>query len=103
MGEVERYGKVKVSTIRAAYNDMRSAIRAGDMDRAQEALDRYEQWAEFVFDERHARKIPEESDDFWDGGKPARWPTLADWLIALVCLVAVGAFIWATGLIKCCS
>ncbi|MCB1341360.1 MAG: hypothetical protein KDK24_09915 [Pseudooceanicola sp.] len=46
---------------------------------------------------------PDRSDDFWDGGDPARWPTLSDWLIALACLVAVAAIIWVTGLIKCCS
>lgn len=48
-----RYGRVKVSKIRQAYNDLRAAIRSGDIVAANEALDRYEQWADFVFDERH--------------------------------------------------
>lgn len=52
----ERYGRLKVSTIRAAYNDLRDAIRRGDIEAADEALDRYEQWADFVFDERHRRE-----------------------------------------------
>ena len=49
----ERYGRVKVSKIRAAYHDLRTAIRGGDIVAANEALDRYEQWADFVFDARH--------------------------------------------------
>ena len=53
MSAPERYGSVKVSKIRAAYNDLRAAIRTGDIVAANEALDRYEQWADFVFDERH--------------------------------------------------
>ena len=49
----ERYGRVKVSKIRAAYNDLRTAIRSGDIIAANDALDRFEQWADFVFDARH--------------------------------------------------
>jgi len=52
----ERYGRVRVSKVRAAYNDLRTAVRAGDIEAAQEALDRYEQWADIVFDERHKRE-----------------------------------------------
>lgn len=49
----DRYGRVRVTKIRAAYNNLRSAIRGGDIVAANEALDRYEQWADFVFDARH--------------------------------------------------
>lgn len=45
----ERYGKARVSKIRAAYNDLRAAIRAGDMDAAEKALNRYEPWADYLF------------------------------------------------------
>ena len=43
-----RYGRTKVSKIRAAYNDLRSAISSGDMEKAQEAFDRYEQWSDYI-------------------------------------------------------
>lgn len=49
----ERYGKTRVSKIRAAFNDLRKAIRAGDNEAAEIALDRYEPWADYIFDERH--------------------------------------------------
>lgn len=49
----ERYGKLRVAKIRSAYNELREAIRAGDLERAEVALDRYEQWADYIFDERH--------------------------------------------------
>lgn len=52
----ERYGKLRVSKIRVAFNDLRTAIRAGDLEKAEEALDRYEQWADYIFDERHKEK-----------------------------------------------
>lgn len=44
-----RYGNTRVAKIKAAYDDLRSAIRAGDMEKAEAALDRYEQWADYVF------------------------------------------------------
>lgn len=49
----ERYGKTRVSKIRDAYNKLRAAIRAGDIEAAEVALDRYEPWADYIFDERH--------------------------------------------------
>ena len=49
----DRYGQTRVSKIRGAYNALRMAIRAGDMDAAEKALDRYEPWADYVFDEQH--------------------------------------------------
>lgn len=59
----ERYGRTKVSKIRAAYNDLRAAVRSGDMTVAQEALDRYEPWADYVFgQERIGAK------DEWEDG-----------------------------------
>ena len=48
-----RYGQTRITTITKAYNDLRAAIRAGDMEAAQEALDRYEQWADFAFASQH--------------------------------------------------
>lgn len=49
----ERYGNTRVSKILTAYNDLRSAVRSGDLVAAQCALDRYEPWADYVFDKRH--------------------------------------------------
>lgn len=43
------YGKTRIVKIRAAYNDLRSAVQRGDMEAAQEALDRYEQWSDYIF------------------------------------------------------
>ena len=43
-----RYGQVKITKIRAAYNELRDAIASGDLERAQEAFDRYEQWSDYV-------------------------------------------------------
>ena len=51
----ERYGNTRVSKIRTAYNDLRSAVRSGDLVAAQGAFDRYEPWADYVFDKRHSR------------------------------------------------
>ncbi len=47
----ERYGQTKVSKIRAAFNDLRDAVRAGRFEEAEAALDRYEPWADYVFNE----------------------------------------------------
>jgi hypothetical protein len=49
MTDPNRYGKTRIGKIKAAYDDLRAAIRAGDMDAANAALDRYEQWADFAF------------------------------------------------------
>lgn len=46
--DASRYGRTRVAKIRAAYNDLRTAVQAGDIERAQEALDRYEPWADYV-------------------------------------------------------
>lgn len=43
-----RYGRTRVTKIRSAFADLRVAVQAGDMERAQEALDRYEPWADYV-------------------------------------------------------
>ena len=53
---MEKYGQLNVAKIRMAYNDLRDAVRDGDFELAQDALDRYEQWAEYVFDNRHKDK-----------------------------------------------
>ena len=50
---MEKYGQLNVAKIRKAYNDLRDAVRLGDFELAQDALDRYEQWADYVFDNRH--------------------------------------------------
>ena len=50
---MEKYGQLNVAKIRKAYNDLRDAIGSGDFELAQNALDRYEQWADYVFDNRH--------------------------------------------------
>ena len=44
-----RYGNTKIAKIKAAYDDLRAAVRAGDNEAAQAAFDRYEQWADFAF------------------------------------------------------
>lgn len=46
----DHYGNTSVSKIRAAFNDLRRAIRAGDIEAAEHALDRYEPWADYVFE-----------------------------------------------------
>lgn len=38
----DRYGNTRVAKIRAAYNDMRAAIRAGDIEAAERALEGYD-------------------------------------------------------------
>ena len=43
------YGQTRIIKIRAAYNDLRSAVQRGDMEAAQTALDRYEQWSDYIF------------------------------------------------------
>lgn len=43
-----RYGRTRVTKIRSAFADLRAAVQAGDIERAQEALDRYEPWADYV-------------------------------------------------------
>lgn len=52
-GRQEKYGAVRIAKIRDAYNDLRAAIRSGDLDAAEKAFDRYEPWADFIFDRRH--------------------------------------------------
>lgn len=44
---VERYGDVRITKIRAAFNELRAACRDEGTPRIQEALDRYEPWADF--------------------------------------------------------
>ena len=46
----DRYGKTRVAKIKAAYNDLREAVRAHDTEAAEAALDRYEPWADYVFE-----------------------------------------------------
>lgn len=49
MGESDRYGSVRITKIKAAYDELRAACRDEGTPRIQEALDRYEQWADFAF------------------------------------------------------
>ncbi len=58
--EPERYGNVRVAKIRAAYNDLRKAIRSGDVEAADAALDRYEPWADYIFSKGALPKPPED-------------------------------------------
>ena len=55
-GPQEKYGVLRVSKIRQAYNELRAAIRSGDLEAAEKALDRYEPWADFIFDRRHKKE-----------------------------------------------
>ena len=50
------YGTTPITDIRAAFNDLRKAVRAGEIEKAEEALDRYEPWADYIFDERQEGK-----------------------------------------------
>ena len=47
-----RYGGVRVFKIKRALDDLRKAVRAGDFDAANDALDRYEPWAQIAFEAR---------------------------------------------------
>lgn len=48
MVNLEKYGNTRVAKIRATFNWLRQAIRSGDIEEAEAALDRYEQWADFI-------------------------------------------------------
>jgi hypothetical protein len=50
---MEKYGQLNVAKNRKAYNDLRNAILIADFELAQDALGRYEQWADYVLDKRH--------------------------------------------------
>ena len=45
---IERYGDVRITKIMAAFKELRTACRDEGTPRIQEALDRYEPWADFV-------------------------------------------------------
>lgn len=47
----DRYGNVKVIKIVAAFNELRDACRSEGTPRIQEAIDRYEPWADYVMQE----------------------------------------------------
>lgn len=53
----EKYGQTNVSKIRTAFNDLRTAVRSGDFEAAEKALDRYEPWADYIFDKRHSNRM----------------------------------------------
>lgn len=90
----ERYGKTRVTKIKAAYDALRSAVRSGDFDAAEAALDRYEQWADYVFDARHAPQWRPISEAPRDGtpilvfGQPEKHPHLNSWFERPVCIAA---------------
>lgn len=44
-----RYGNTRVSKIKAAINELQAAIRVGDFERAEAALDRLMPWINFLF------------------------------------------------------
>lgn len=56
MVDPEFYGDVPVIKIRAAYNELRRALAAGDIEAAQSAFDLYEQWSDYAVDPRHKPK-----------------------------------------------
>jgi hypothetical protein len=45
----DRYGQTRIGKIKAAYDDLRAAVRSHNAEAAEAALDRYEQWADYVF------------------------------------------------------
>ena len=45
----ERYGRVRVTKIKAAYDELRAACREEGTERIQAAIDRYEPWADYAF------------------------------------------------------
>lgn len=47
--EGDRYGAVRVTKIKAAYDELRAACREEGTPRIQDALDRYEPWADFAY------------------------------------------------------
>ena len=47
----DRYGNVKVIKIVAAFNELRDACRSEGTPRIQDAIDRYEPWADYVMQE----------------------------------------------------
>lgn len=63
----DRYGNTRVAKIKAAYNDLRAAIRSGDIEAAERALDRYEPWADYVFGAPKVKPLVWEAED----GSPA--------------------------------
>jgi dihydrodipicolinate synthase/N-acetylneuraminate lyase len=44
-----RYGQTKVTTIYAEFQECATAVRKGDFDQAEKALDRFLPWADFLF------------------------------------------------------
>ena len=40
----EKYGNVNITTIQKTKNDLRDALSSGDLEAAQKAWDRLEQW-----------------------------------------------------------
>ncbi|MGI3168441.1 hypothetical protein ACRARG_04765 [Pseudooceanicola sp. C21-150M6] len=48
-----RYGRTRIGKIRNAYDDLRDAIQRRDLEAAETALERYEPWASYVFENHH--------------------------------------------------
>jgi hypothetical protein len=45
----DRYGQTRIGKIKAAYDDLRAAVRSHNVEGSEAALDRYEQWGDYVF------------------------------------------------------
>lgn len=45
----DRYGNVRITKIKTAFDELRAACRAEGTPRIQQAIDRYEPWADFAF------------------------------------------------------
>lgn len=46
---IERYGRRKVSKMLAEWNSLRQAVATGDIEAAQRAFDKCEEWIDFAF------------------------------------------------------
>lgn len=55
-----RYGKTRISKIKAAVDNLRSAIRSSGTPEIQDAWDRFEPWVDVVFG--RPATSPEESE-----------------------------------------
>ena len=49
MSSPERYGNVKLETIKRDFDALRDAVRAHAPERAEEALDRFERWVDLFY------------------------------------------------------
>lgn len=89
----DRYGNTRVAKIRAAYNDMRAAIRAGDIEAVERALDRYEPWADYVFGAPKIKPLVWNDTGYGYSGERYSAETILGW--EYVCLWDDRAMTWS--------